>query len=59
MATTDAQRIQYDDGGVAHYVFLRSPNTNNASSEYNINTVGVSYIYNANAEYAFQPAMCI
>lgn len=55
VATTNEQRIQYDDGGVAHGVWLRSPRTNNANNEYNINTSGASNNNNANNAYAFQP----
>ena len=59
VATTNAQRIQYDDGGVARYVWLRSPAANTANLEYTIYTSGASNYYNAYDAYAFQPAMCI
>ena len=59
VATTNEQRIQYDDGGIARNVWLRSPYAHNAYIEYNIYTSGASnYSYASNA-YAFQPAMCI
>lgn len=61
VATTNTQRIQYDEGGTARTVWLRSPNANFAHSEYNINPSGAGnhnygHAYNA---YAFQPAMCL
>ena len=59
VATTNAQRIQYDDGGVARYVWLRSPYAYGAYVEYNINTSGASLNRNASDAYAFQPVMCI
>ena len=59
VATTNAQRIQYDDGGVARNVWLRSPNATTASYEYNIYTSGASPNNSANNAYAFQPAMCL
>ena len=60
VATTNTQRIQYDEGGTARNCFLRSPNTGNVTNEYNINTSG-SANYNSFANYAcaFLPAMCI
>ena len=60
VATTNAQRIQYDDGGVARDVWLRSPDAYNANYECYINPSGASSNTNvANREYAFQPAMCL
>ena len=59
MATTNAQRIQYDDGGVARGVWLRSPGANNTSGEYVINTGGAIYNRSANSLFAFHPVMCI
>ena len=59
VATTNNQRIQYDEGGVARHVWLRSPYEYNANYEYHIYTSGASNYYNANNAYAFQPAMCI
>ena len=59
VATTNQERIQYDDGGVARYVWLRSPHANGAYSEYNIAPGGASYSNYAHFAYAFQPAMCI
>ena len=59
VATSNAQRIQYDDGGVASVVWLRSPYAKDARTEYAINTSGASYYNSASAAYAFQPAMCI
>lgn len=60
VATTNEQRIQYDDGGVARIVWLRSPHANNPSAESYIYTGGTSgsnnSAYNA---YAFQPVMCL
>lgn len=59
VATTNEQRIQYDDGGVARGVWLRSPYANNARSEYVIPTSGASSYGSANDAYAFQPVMCL
>ena len=59
VATTNAQRIQYDDGGVARDVWLRSPYTGSAAREYYINQSGEIGHNNAFGAYAFQPAMCI
>ena len=60
VATTDAQRIQYDDGGVAGEVWLRSPVPHLTYAEYYVNTSGSNNInYSTFNEYAFQPAMCI
>ena len=59
VATTNAQRIQYDDGGVARRVWLRSPYAAGASNEYAISASGASNHSAAYIAYAFQPAMCI
>ena len=59
VATTNTQRIQYDDGGVARTVWLRSPNANFAHFEYYITTSGASGNSRASSAYAFQPAMCL
>lgn len=59
VATTEAQRIQYDDGGVARDVWLRSSLSYFVTTEFNISTSGESSSNNANNAYAFQPAMCI
>ena len=59
VATTNAQRIQYDDGGVARIVWLRSPNAHDAGSEKLITTGGEILINTATDAYAFQPAMCL
>ena len=59
VATTNAQRIQYDDGGVARDVWLRSPNERSLHSECNINTNGASTTNILTHEYAFLPAMCL
>ena len=59
VATTDAQRIQYDDGGVARDTWLRSPNVIFASGEYYITTRGATGNWNTNLEFAFKPAMCL
>ena len=59
VATTDAQRIQYDDGGVARTVCLRSSHMYTADTESNITTSGAINYYFASSAYAFQPAMCI
>ena len=60
VATTNAQRIQYDEGGTARYVWLRSPNTGTVYGESNINTGGASNNSHAvHNSYALLPAMCI
>ena len=59
VATTNTQRIQYDEGGTARNVWLRSPHANHATHEYNINTSGASTANLANYACAFQPAMCL
>ena len=59
VATTNEQRIQYDDGGVARLVWLRSPYAHGAGGESNITTSGASSANNALGAFAFQPVMCI
>lgn len=60
VATTNAQRIQYDDGGVARVVWLRSPNETDVTTESLINTVGEMQNNNgSHYEVAFYPVMCI
>lgn len=59
VATTNEQRIQYDDGGIARAVWLRSPFAGSANVEYYISPSGASDHYGASYAYAFQPAMCI
>jgi hypothetical protein len=59
VATTNAQRIQYDEGGTARYCWLRSPGASFVSGEYTINASGASNHSVANNAYAFLPAMCI
>ena len=58
-ATTNEQRIQYDDGGAARHVWLRSPHATLASYESLITTSGASNTNLAYTAYAVQPAMCI
>lgn len=59
VATTNAQRIQYDEGGTARYVWLRSPIASGVNYESCIATSGSSGNYTANYAYAFFPAVCI
>lgn len=59
VATTNEQRIQYDDGGVARYVWLRSPLATNAFTEYGVGLNGATTDFGTNNAYAFQPAMCL
>lgn len=60
VANTSKKRIQYDDGGVAHSVWLRSPGADYARGEYYIDTNGVISNYGyANFKNAFQPVMCL
>lgn len=59
VATTNEQRIQYDDGGIARHVWLRSPLASYANYEYSIYASGASTYFNTNNAYAFQTAMCL
>ena len=60
VATTDEQRIQYDDGGAARNVWLRSPNASNVTNAQIIITNGeFNPNYNSSFECAFQPVMCL
>ena len=59
VATTNTQRIQYDEGGTARNVWLRSPYANDAYSEYYISTIGTSNKNFPDFACAFQPAMCL
>lgn len=59
VATTNEQRIQYDDGGTASDVWLRAPHTHFAYKVGNINTSGAVASGSANNLCAFQPVMCI
>ena len=59
IAVASADRIQYDIGGTARSVFLRSANTGNTNHVYYITTSGTSSYHNANYAYAVRPAMCI
>lgn len=60
VATTNEQRIQYDEGGVARYVWLRSPFLNLTCLDYDLNVSGSSGgMDNVDVMYAFQPAMCL
>ena len=60
VATTNEQRMQYDDGGVARVVWLRSPSALSANGEYYISTDGGASNYNsASRTYAFHPVMCL
>ena len=59
VATTDEQRIQYDDGGVACAVWLRSSLYTRVNIDCAIHTNGViNYVLTSGA-YAFQPVMCL
>ena len=59
MATTNEQHIQYDDGGIARVVWLRSPVAHTANFECNIYEDGASFNTYAHNASAFQPAMCL
>ena len=59
VAVSSEQRIQYDDGGIARNVWLRSPFAIYVGFEYNINTNGASGNSILHKEYAFQPVLCI
>ena len=59
VATTNADRIQRDNGGTARYVFLRSCSASNVYNECFINTSGASNTTNASYSIAFLPAMCV
>ena len=59
VATTAAQRIQYDEGGTSRNVFLRSPNVSVAKHVCNINTSGSSNYSSASYSWALLPFMCV
>ena len=59
VATTNTQRIQYDEGGTARNVWLRSPNASSATLEHYITTTGADSNYRTDGVNAFQPAMCL
>lgn len=59
VATTNNQRIQYDDGGVARHVWLRSAIAHVVSFEASISVSGVNDNNAASSAYAFQPVMCL
>ena len=60
VANTSEKRIQYDDGGVAREVWLRSADVRDTSHELHIKTDGMVYTtaYSTN-RLSFLPAMCI
>ena len=60
VATTSAQRIQYDEGGNAKSTWLRSPNPSDTYNVSNITTGGVSSSLNlAKSAYAVLPLVCV
>ena len=59
VATTNADRIQVDEGGTARAVWLRSANVSYTRSVFNITTSGSSSNYYASNAYAFLPAQCV
>ena len=64
VAVSNAQRIQYDDNGVANNVVLRSPFPGRGTANASFITTG-GYVINTSTgtaaanNYAFQPVMCI
>lgn len=60
VANISKKRIQYDDGGVARYVWLRSADLRNTRQELHIRTDGMVYTQaDSISMLAFQPAMCL
>ena len=59
VATTNADRIQVDEGGTARYVWLRSAYASNTRIVNNINTSGSNTTTNASSANAFLPAQCV
>ena len=60
VATTNADRIQMDEGGTARYVWMRSAYVSNTRYVYTIYTSGSSYYNNyASYAYAFLPVQCV
>ena len=55
VATTNASRIQVDEGGTARNVWLRSANVSNTRNVNNINTSGSNNNNNASNTNAFLP----
>lgn len=60
VATTNEQRIQYDDAGVAREVWLRSADTRDTRHELYIETDGMFYTRaDSISRLAFHPVMCL
>ena len=59
VATTNALKIQVDEGGTARTVWLRSPLALNTRYVSYIFTSGASYTINASNTYAFLPCQCV
>ena len=59
VATTNADRIQVDEGGTARTVWLRSAYVSNTRNVYNIFTSGSNSNNTASFAYAFLPAQCV
>lgn len=59
VATTDVHRIQYDDGGVARYVWMRSTSMYDVFYESIIHETGSRANSAATSACAFQPVMCL
>ena len=59
VATTNADRIQVDEGGTARYVWLRSAYASYTRLVNNIYTSGSNNTNNASNANAFLPAQCV
>ena len=59
VATTNADRIQVDEGGTARLVWMRSATVSTTRYVYSITTSGSNYNYNASSAYAFLPVQCV
>ena len=59
IAVSNADRIQYDEGGTPRNVWLRSASTGNSNLVYYITASGTSNYYSAYNAYALWLAMCI
>ena len=59
VATTNALKIQVDEGGTARYVWLRSPYATHTRTVNSIYTSGASTTTSASNTYAFLPCQCV
>ena len=59
VATTNADRIQYDESMTARYVWMRSAYVSSTRNVYSINPSGASYSTIASTAYALLPVQCV